>query len=461
MSALTLLPFLIAPFAAAQNSQPGDVVALGTFAPAGAAHGEVAVAMNDIGDVFFAWEAAVDAPGNPGADLTRIEGAYLRRISNASWRLFPTEVLGEADPAALGSDQVFLGGDTCSAPDVISLGDHFVVAWTRRDASGASDARIECATIEVPAAGASITHGAALGVGHALAAIAPEGAAGQVDLLHGDQLDFLATYVTHVGMTSYAGGMAHDFHLETREVALASIAAAPIAGNAAILDDTLAFDDRPASVPHAAAVEPSTAWDSFGNLVVAYSDYRSADRIGFGFTQRGRLEIARFDGSSFAPKNSQLIQVRGFDNLQRDADLVRSAANSTLSLTVTAEDISFGTQNQVGHFELDYPPVSNAAITDYAVALTSWNPNQTEALQHRGVRAALVDLDFSGTAALAYKRPGKAWVAISKPQSIAPTELALGHLETDPIQPADGWLTLAMVGTAGADPRVHFMIAKL
>lgn len=463
MRNLAIIPFLVAAPAFAQDIKPGDVAALPTLSPAGASHGEVATAMNGLGDVLMVWEAQVDATGQPNGDLTRIEGVFLRRRASSTWRPFATATLGEADPALLGADMVYAGGDTCSAPSVEAIGDHFIVSWTRSDASGNGDARIECASIENPGAGGGIVHSASAGVGFAVESIGGMGAAGQSDLTAAGGDSFVLSYVSNVGQTTHAGGDSYDFELRAMEGTMAAGGAgAPTFGSSALLDSTLAFDDLPGDVAHAAAVEPSGAMDEFGNYVVAYGDYRSADRLGFGFDQRGRMEVARFSMGSFAALNAQSVVVRNADNLQRSVNLATSPTNTEILMTLTAEDVVGGAQNQLGQLEIDYPNASdNATLNDQGVGLMSWSPNQGESLRHRSVRVVISDLVSGSTAAVAYKRVGRPWLAVQKLTPIAPEGLALAHLETDPTATHQGWLAVMTRGDVAGDSRCHVFIARL
>lgn len=120
MRTLAIIPFLVTAPVIAQDIKPGDVAA----------------AMNGLGDVLMVWEAQVDATGQLHGDLTRIEGTFLRRRSSSTWRPFATATLGEADPAILAGDMVYASGDNCSTPSVEAVGDHFVVSFTRSDGSG-------------------------------------------------------------------------------------------------------------------------------------------------------------------------------------------------------------------------------------------------------------------------------------------------------------------------------------
>lgn len=462
MRHLAILPFLVlSPLAAAQNAQPGDVVTLSTFSPAGAAHGSVSAAINAAGDAYLVWEAAVDAPGTANEGLTRIEGAFLRRFSTTTWRIFATEVLGEADSAALGANQVYAGGDTCTAPCVEAVGNDFVVAWTRMSMANSSDAQIECATLQVSAAGgAAVVSSAAPGVGYSVAAIDASAAAGQADVLATSASDFLVCYVSNLGVVSFPSGEAYDYELRAIDGSLSG--GVPSFGSGGVLDDELAFDNMPGNVTHAAAVEPSCGIDSFGNLVVAYADYRLADRHGLGLDPRGTMRIARFSMGSYAELNSQRLVVRNIENLQRSANLHQSPSNSTISLAMTDVDVGGTNQNQVGHYDLEYTnAVDDAVITNFNIGLKSWQPVQAEALQHHGLRVAVTDLDFNGNAAVAYKRPNKSWVAINQLTPIAPQGLSIGHLESDPVNPGQGWAILLTRDTTGSDARASFMITRL
>ena len=463
MRSLAILPFLVTAPVFAQDIQPGDVAALPTLSPAGAGHGEVSAAMNGLGDVLMVWEAQVDATGQPNGDLTRIEGTFLRRRSGSTWRPFATATLGEADPALLAGDMVYAGGDTCSAPSVESVGDHFVVSFTRSDASGNGDARIECVIVENPGAGGGIVHSASAGVGYAVESIGGMGAAGQPDLTAVDGDTFVLSYVSNVGQTAHAGGDAYDFELRAVEGTMpAGGAGAPSFGAVALLDDTLAYDDLPGDVDQAAAVEPSGAMDEFGNYVVAYGDYRSADRLGFGFDQRGRMEVARFTMGAFAKLNSQSLSVRNPQNMQRSVNLTTSPTNPEVLMTLTAEDVTGGAQNQLGQYDIDYEnALDDATFIDRGVGLQTWNPTQGESLRHRSVRVAVTDLVSSGNAAVAYKREGRPWLAVKKLTPIAPAGLALAHLETDPTATNQGWLAVITRGDVAGDSRCHVFIARL
>lgn len=462
MRNLAILPFLVlSPLAASQNAKPGDVISLDTFSPAGAAHGSVSAAINASGDAYLVWEAAVDAPGSANEGRTRIEGAFLRRFSTTTWRIFPTEVLGEADSAVLGANEVYAGGDTCSAPSIEALGNDFVVAWTRMDAANNSDAQIECVSISVSTVGgASLVSSAAPGVGFSAAAIDASAAAGQADVLATGGSDFLICYVSNSGATNYPSGVAYDYELRAIDGVISG--GTPLFGTEGILDDELAYDTLPGNLEHAAAVEPSCGIDSFGNLVVAYADFRLADRHGLGLDPRGTMRIARFSMGSYALLNAQRLEVRNVENLQRSASLHQSPNNSTISLAMTDIDVGGTNQNQIGHYDLDYANgVDDASIIDFNIGLKSWNPIQAEALQHRGLRVAVTDLDFNGTPAVAYKRANKPWVAINQLTSIAPQGLSIGHLETDPLNASQGWAILLTRSTSGSDARASFMITRL
>jgi hypothetical protein len=468
MRFLALLAFASAnTLAFAQDVQPGDVVALSTFSPAGAQHGTLAAAINEAGDAFLVWEAAVDAPGSAGEGLTRIESAFLRRISGETWRVFPTEILGEADPAALGANQVYAGGDTCSAPSVAAVGNDFVVAWTRSDLSnsgeiwiGSNVGQIECVSVEVPTVGGTTVSSAAPGVGHLVTAMNPLGAAGQPDILHTTGTDFLICYVNYLSGWNHADGQSYTFELAAIQGSLGI--AGPSFGAPVVLDDLVEYDDLPANTSQPAAVEPSCALDSFGNLVVAYSKYRSIGRWAASGRSFGWLTLARFSVGSFSALNEQIIDVRGNGNFHHSADLNRSKSNSQISLTVTDVDVLGNDTNQIGHYDLDFSsPAADATITDFNVGKKNWQPIQAEALQQHGLRVALTDLDFFGTAAVAFKRPNKPWSEVNRLRSIAPQGLTLGHLETDPLDVNRGWAILLVRGTAGSDDRAHFMMARL
>jgi len=360
----------------------------------------------------------------------------------------------------LGVNQVYLGGDTCSAPSVESVGNDFVVAWTRMDAGNSGDANIECVTLEVPVTGGpALLSSAAPGIGFSADAIDASAAAGQATVLATGGASFLICYVSNTGVTSYAGGEAYDFELRAIDGLMGL--GGPSFGAAGVLDAELAFDNLPGNIPHRAAVEPSCAMDDFGNLVVAYGDYRSADRLGL-LDQRGTMEIARFSMSSYAVLNAQNLEVRNIENLQCSANLHQSPSNSEISLAMTDVDVGGSNQNQIGHYDLSYSnAVDDASITDFNVGLKSWQPVQAEALQHRGLRVAVTDLDFHGTAAIAYKRANKPWIAINQLTPIAPQGLSIGHLESDPLNLGQGWAVLLTRGTSGSDARASFMITRL
>jgi hypothetical protein len=468
MRFLALLAFASAnSLAHAQDVHPGDVVALSTFSPAGAQHGTLAAAINEAGDAYMVWEASVDIPGSAGEGLTRVESAFLRRISGETWRVFSTEILGEADPSALGAHQVYAGGDTCSAPSVSSVGNDFVVAWTRSDTSnsgeiwiGANVGQIECVTIEVPTAGAPTVSSAAPGVGHVVAAINPLGAAGQPDVLHTSGTDFLICYVSFAWGYNHADGQSYSFDMHAIDGSLGI--AGPSFGTPVLLMDEVEYDDLPGDSNQPAAVEPSCALDTFGNLVVAYGNYRSIGRWVASGRSFGWLRLARFSSGSYSLLNEQVIDVRGNQNFHRSANLSRSPSNSVISLTVTDVDVLTGSSNQIGHYDLDYAsPVADAAITNFQVGKKNWQPMQAEALQQHNLRVALTDLDFFGTAAVAFKRPNKPWSEVNRLRSIAPQDLTLGHLEADPLDVNRGWVILLTRGTAGSDHRAHFMMARL
>jgi hypothetical protein len=465
----TTVSFLFAgSLLAAQNIQPGQVHELATFAPAGGAAEQISSAINDQGDVYLSWQAAVHPTGHALEDLRRVEGAFLRRTSTTTWKVFPTMILGEADAAALGATQVYAGGDHCSAPDVIAVGNQFMVTWGRKDASGAADARLECALIEENGAGDAIVHSDGAGVGYliedgldpSLGNLMPAMAA-----MPDGSLAAAVVYVNHLLSTPATGGILHDFDLRGTTISFASIGVAPSATASESLDSLLAFDQATGTSIEADAVMPDCAFDPFGNLVVSYEDWRTDFRLGLGWNSRGRLEVGRYalTAGDYSLVNNNVMFVREFANMQRHSTLHRSPSNDEVSLSWLEVDPGDGT-TEVAHFDLDYPDaVSAPTLTDFAVGLTSnWFPEYPQVLQQHNARAVIVTLDFPSFGnAMAFKRAPGPWTNISKTNGIGPNRAALGHLEVDPNQTNRGWLAIGSEGLNGADVRCFVMMTPL
>jgi hypothetical protein len=134
-----LVPLLLSLNASAQaDYYVGDTIELNTIGNKSADH--AAIAVNHFGDVIVVNHTSINST-RKAVELNAL--APLGETRSSGFKLFNTRRLGDPTLHIFG-----VGNDSCSKPDVESLGDgSFLAVWTRHDISGNQPSRIEACKI--------------------------------------------------------------------------------------------------------------------------------------------------------------------------------------------------------------------------------------------------------------------------------------------------------------------------
>ncbi|KAA3606137.1 MAG: hypothetical protein DWQ01_18260 [Planctomycetota bacterium] len=284
------------------------------------------VAMNDDGDILVTWVAEEDTP-NPGK---KIEAAFFSRASAGNlWDIHPSfEISHAASVVPLSSKR--------EKPDVVSLGQDFLVAWTR-ERSGFDV--LECAIVRPP----SVTMTAhpvvvfdANGMPFQLdGSLNMKRNAGVVDLACRPDGVGAASYVSFKSVTTVNEG--DEISLYLRGVVfqwdklngVLSVATTPM------ILDTFRFDEAiawPITETDFGRGLPDCVFNGDGELVVSHEEFEIVDNA----DDASRIQLQWFDvgiGGTLTETRSQAFSDRGIQdspNPQRRPNLVASEDDSSL-----------------------------------------------------------------------------------------------------------------------------------
>ena len=134
-----LVPLLLSLNANAQaDYYIGDTIELNTIGNQSADH--AAIAVNHFGDVIIVNHTSVNSR-KKAVELNAL--APLGETRSSGYKRFNTRLLGDPTLNVFG-----VGNDSCSKPDVESMGDgSFLVVWSRHDLSGDQPSRVEACKI--------------------------------------------------------------------------------------------------------------------------------------------------------------------------------------------------------------------------------------------------------------------------------------------------------------------------
>lgn len=440
--------------------QAGDTTELVSASPADGRADHETIAINSKGDVFVTWSSSVYSLLGAQPKVRRVEGAFLRRTGPTTWDLYDTITLGEADPTLLpGGVSVFSQGDICRKPDVVAMGDHFVVAWQRLENADSSNGQVELALIEVPASGDAIAHlQDPLGIGYVIDQFDPTGAGGMVDLAcaPGTTEPIVVAYAHKTLRQVLVGGeRLYDFDVRAMSFSFPTVGAAPSLGPVNTLATDIAFDDFAPGDPNTGRVLPDCVFDVFGNVVIGFEEFRRGDRISGTTPHDGQIHLRRYaiDGAGiFSEVNATTL--RGSDDTfaQRRPMLFRSPSNVTL-------DLSWGEiklpsdETEIYHFEVAYPTATDDAVfTDYAPSPLPFNANAYGPVpfQYKNAHGVVVSTDLNpGAFNVGYQLSARPdWELLRGFVGLQPWRPAIDVLENDPLRPNRGVVSLANEGRA-------------
>ncbi len=447
-----------------------ELVELATHAPVDAQADHAVVAVNQTGDILVAWSSAIYPRPHALADKRRVEAAFFRRTSTDTWDMYPTQILGEAEDANLpGGNPVFPAGDICRKADVIAVGDDFLLAWQRIEDTNTPNGRIECSYIEIPASGDMQPHLLdPSGIGYVLdPAVDCRTAGAMVDLAYQPNAPtpFYATYCSRTSFSSLGYGNAYDFDL--RGVGFDFPApGAPTVYPVHTLKTGIAFDDFGPQLPPGGRVLPDTVYDQFGNVVIAFEEFRRGDRIGGGAPDEGFIHIERWSlgaGGVMGQLNTQVLTATDPSYTVRRPNLARLDGNDDICMAFGEQDI-VTYASDIFHYSLEYPDsVSDAAISDHAPQLL---PNVDEDVpvpfQYKNIRGVVITGQGNvGSRRIGYQLTiSGQWVVLDDFTTVQPLRPALDVLEDDPLRPNHGVVPVTVEGrpNAGAELRAYIEI---
>lgn len=396
---LAALIGLALPASAQTQVDANTAIQLPSFAPADGKADHETIAMNSQGDCFVTWSSSVYSLTGPDSVIRRVEGAFLRRTGATTWDLYPTVVLGETDPLELpGSTTVFPLGDICRKPDVVRVGDDFVVSWQRIEDGDTANGQLECAYIEVPASGDAVVHlSDPTGIGYTLDSFDPRTAGSMVDLAcaPGTSAPIVAFYVARTSVMSLGGGEnAYDFDLRAVTFDFPTIGLPP-AVNAPNTLDAVKYDDYAPGDPNGGRVLPDAVFDTFGNVVVAFEEFENGERTGSGNPDIATLHVRRYSidgGGALTELNAQTVAGAASTFAQRRPNIFRSVSNDEISLAWVELELP-ASSTAFYHYEITYPDgVNDAAFLDFlpVEVPNDVNPQVPVPLQYRNARAVVL-----------------------------------------------------------------------
>lgn len=459
-SVLTSVALFLAasPLASAQTPVTANtVVELPSHAPIDGKADHETIAMNKRGDVFVVWSSSVFPLTGPDSVVRRVEGAFFRRTGTTTWDLYPTVILGEADPIALPSGvSIYAAGDICRKADVVAVDNNFVVAWQRLENADTANGRIEVALIEAPVSGNANYHlSDPSGIGWILDNFDPRGAGGMLDLAcqRGTSSPIAVAYAHRtnkfaIGVSDFAW----DFDLRALTFDFPTPGLAPTVNVVNTLTN-VPFDDISASAVGRGRVLPDLVFDSWGNLVIAFEDFARGERISASDPDYGQIHLNRYSIDSFGvftELNAQVLLGNNTEFAQRRPNLFRSPFNTAVSIAwgeieLPADSI------KLFHMDAVYPNATDdASFVDHAPTPVPNNidPDVPTPLQYKTVRGVVITVDPSpGSYHAGYQLSNSTkWVLLGDFTGKLPWRPALDVLENDPARPGKGIISLAFEG---------------
>lgn len=286
------------------------------------------LAINDNGDIFVAWHSfRSDLFGTP----RQVEGAFLKRTGPGTWK--------SPDPATdvflLGDPVMGIYGsiDNCRKPDVVAIGNDFVVTWPRGYVFTDPVNRLEAAHIQVDGSGYAAVRSPGPGVGYLLDANINKGGAGVMpDLIHDPAIPGTASVIYAHEITEQSGR--RDYEL--RIVSMDFRNGANIFPKKTLVPSFPLDNSKNLGAPPGGMVLPDAVVDDFGNIVVAYGEYVREGHNG-ATEDEGTLVVKRFgvNGLDFIEYETIRLHGRAFNHRQRRPNVAtsRNDVNNSVMLS--------------------------------------------------------------------------------------------------------------------------------
>lgn len=356
-----LTPLLLA-LAVAPQIAPEVAVELPTICPAGGKVDHGVVALNNQGDALVTWSSSIHPQGHPDQVLRRVEAVLLRRRGPERWIAFGPFTLGEGDDSLLPEGSIYPSGDICRKPDVVSLGNDFVVGWQRIARGPVGDARIEVAVVRpLPGAETEILSQASEGIGYVIDDFDATSSGGMLDLAQSSvRPGQVFAVFTHLTGSAPINGLefAYDFEIRARGFEFDSSGNPPSLGGTQVLADGVAFDDFAPNLPGGGRVLPDAVFDAWGNVVLAFEEHRRADRpIGGGTADQTKIHLRRYEvdgGKTTEMDRQEFVGASVAGSFLRRPNLFRAAGSERIGMTWGQADAA-ETATDLRHFVVLYP----------------------------------------------------------------------------------------------------------
>ena len=412
------------------------------------------VAINASGDLFVTWTGT-------GSGIRNVDGVFVPRVGPTEWATpQPGDLLRLGD-ASLG---ILDAVDRCHKPDVVAVGDDFLVAFPRiSPTSGA--ARLEISRIRVTANQSATVESAAPGEGFLLDPAVTSGDAGLMpDLacLSVPGSESGSAVVTYAHFSRFQGGR----HLyEIRLGTLDFTGSGPAFGQPQVLVEKVVIDTSVVPFP-GGRVLPDVVGDDYGCLVLAYEEYGKV-----GPNWEGRIVVQRYlplsDGSF---EVLETVTLRGPNGslAQRRPMLATSREDSQNMVAVGWMEVANAATEDVDScfFELVFNSAASAgpvAVTDLAYPNYAGTADRRPLPVVTGQEAALLTgrVRAAGATAMQAWLPQRAsifvmlpFVTPSEPRRAAADLLEAGGLELLPMT------CEASVVSGSEERRIHLLVAR-
>lgn len=267
-----------------------ETIPMGGGADFRADHATVAISQSD--HVFVAWHSQID----DSPDRFQVEGMLIPKTGTDQWTipaLADTDfhrVLG--DPAL---DVHGTGADSCKRPDVVAVGENFIVTWVRFDVlTSSNDEHLEAVLVEVdtgsPVKIAAVV-GTQAGEGKRVDEEVEGGDAEVMPDLAALGADRAGVIYVHEAGVSGGSNQYRDHYLRFAEL--------DFSGNAFHTEMQVLLEDQPldrlsGGPMQGGNVSPDVCADAEGNVVFAFSTFNASGHHANNDPQDSRIRLFRF-----------------------------------------------------------------------------------------------------------------------------------------------------------------------
>ncbi len=312
---------LAPPIAAQGTALLQDVIELPRLGAGEADH--ATVALNANGDAFVTWHAR-SSFGGPH----QVEGVLVRRGTGMSWEIpAPTDTILLGDPSLA----LLSPFEECTKPDVIALGDDFLVVWPR-NAPFSGYSQLEAALVVVPPAGPPVVDQPLPGQGWTVDANLVGGDAGVMPNLSAREA-FPGTAAVVYAHETFAQAALREY--EVRATTLDFSVSPPVIGAPAAVANGVPVDNTTWG-PAGGRVLPDLVEDDHGYFVLAYESFELAVHHGLP-TDEGHIVIQRLQesGGAWSVLETHLMSGLSLQDRQRRPSLATSRADNENTVSIS------------------------------------------------------------------------------------------------------------------------------